>query len=189
MIVAFLSSCQSSRLPVWFTPGAAYHAFSVKLSPSNDSVVSRSHIPAAEVLEQPVLTAVLPIEKESKEAPIINHPRHSPIAKALNKPLYQSYSPDTISTRRSSRPTPSQMRDGDAINIVIHVIGAVFLIIAAVFIIASLGATGWGALGAFVYGGLFLGIGLAFLLFKSRKSTSYVMRQEQRAARKANKNR
>lgn len=188
LLVVMASSCQSSRFPAWFPPVDTYHASPVTALPSSDSI-AQGNMPTARVPEPSVLTAALPVEQASEETPVINHPRHLPAAEAFSEPLYQATPPDTISTQRSTRPTPSQMRDGDSLNAVVRVIGVILLIAAAIFIILSLGATGWGALGYFVYGVLFIGLALPFLLFKSRKSTSYIRRQEERAARRANKGR
>ncbi|MBO0358744.1 hypothetical protein J0X19_12365 [Hymenobacter sp. BT186] len=189
LLIAGLSGCQSSRLPGWFPPVATYHASPVTALPSSDSVAQGNILTARVPQEPPVLTAALPVEQASAETPVINRPRHLPIAEVFSEPLRQATPPDTISSQRSTRPTPSQMRDGDILNTVIHVVGVILLITAAVLIIASLGATGWGALTAFFYGILFVCFALPFLLFKSRKSTSYVRRQEARAARRASKGR
>lgn len=189
MLLAMASGCQTSQVSAWFPPVAVHRAAPAAVLTPGDTIAQNLAV-IPQVSEQPVLTAALPAEEEV-EIPSSSYAQKLPTVKYFGKPVAQQTSPDTIGTQRTTRPTPDQMRDGDRANAFAHTIGGFFLALGVALLIVAFASTspGWGPLAAAVYGTLAIVISLPFLLFRSRKSTSYVLEQEARAARKARKGR
>lgn len=189
LFLAVLSSCQSTRFPAWFPRSSSYSAARPALVHPTDSS-AQTVMPVPEALDQPILKVALPTEKALSSIAIVR-PRSLPLVKPFSKAFYQQVvsqqtPPDTVSAQRGTRPTPEQMRDADKANAFFHSIGVVLVVIGAVLIIAALAGE---ELAALAYGAIALTIGIPLLLFESTKSTSYMLKQEARAARKASKGR
>jgi hypothetical protein len=187
LLLAMASGCQSSRFSAWFPPVAVHRAAPAAAPTPGDMTAGNPEV-LLSAPEQPELTAALPAEKEVVARSSI-YARNLPAIKSFSKPAAQQALPDTVGTQRTTRPTPDQMRDGDSANVFAHTIGGFFLALGVILFIVALASTspGWGPLAAAVYGTLAIIISLPFLLFRSSKSTSYVLEQEARAARKASK--
>jgi hypothetical protein len=91
----------------------------------------------------------------------------------------------TVRLDESERPTAGQVREADKNNRFFHSLGVALLVLAAISIILSL----IGILFALPFAIVALLISIPLLLFESTKSTSYMLQQEERAARKARKGR
>ena len=91
----------------------------------------------------------------------------------------------TATFEESERLTADQRREADTDNRFFHSLGVILLLLAAILIILGL----IGVISSLPLAIVALLISIPLLLFESTKSTSYMLKQEERAARKARKGR
>jgi hypothetical protein len=183
-VFILVSGCQSNRFAFLSPPSAATVSTQ---APPLVPIVAASEPQAQEEREEPVLVAELPVEH--LDAQRLPRAIQQILVSGLSPKKELTALPDTSTVRVPTEPTPDQIRAASTLTTVVKIVGFSLLILGVALIITAFTGTfgGWVALGYLLYGVLALALSIPFLVFRSKKSVSYRLRQKRKAERRAAK--
>jgi len=149
------------------------------ISPTSTLLAATPHY---EIIANPTVDEPLLSAQQHKTSVELGISRRLP---GTEKPAsYLLTIPDTSKAYLQNEATPREIRDANRRNIALHILGALLVTVGIISIIEGATGTGLATVGLY-YGLVIAGIGTVLLLFKSKHSTKYQLREKQRAARRA----